>query len=414
MMDKNSERYDLVVAGSGPAGLAGAISAASSGARVILLEKESRSGGKIPISGGGRCNLTNVLDAEEMARSFGDQWRFLLPALRNFPSGKLRSFFDSRSVEIEVTDGFHCFPRSGKASHIVQALLDECDLLGVRRLNSCKVEEIIFDGGAIAGVRAGNRKISARSLLIASGGRSYPRYCGGTSGYELARQAGHRITPLFPAMTGVQCVEEWPKLCAGVSLPDVECRIDLPGVKERCRGELLFTHNGISAFAVLDLSGKAAELLTEHKVLPLKVNFFAGTSREEWLQRFQAWQQQHGTVNVSKLLADLMPRRLIPFLLEHDCCAARFTAAARRETAERLSAYTFHVDAVEGWEKAMVTRGGVDISEVFPRTLESRLCPGLFFAGEVLSPAGPCGGYNIQWAFSSGMLAGMSAARMRE
>ena len=411
MTNKHDERYDLAVIGSGPAGLAGAISAASAGAKVILLEKESRSGGKIPISGGGRCNLTNILDAENMARSFGDQWRFLIPALRSFPPEKLREFFDSRDVEIEVTDGFHCFPRSGKAAHIVETLLNECDLLGVRRQNNCKADEIIFENGRIAGVRAGGRNIFAKALLIASGGRSYPRYCGGTSGYELARQAGHRITPLFPAMTGVQCVEEWPKLCAGISLPDAECRIDLPGMKERCRGELLFTHSGISAFAVLDLSGRIAELLAEHEIVPLKVNFFAGTSKEEWLQRFQIWQQQHGTSNISKLLADFMPKRLIPFFLEQDCSAARFSAAARRQTAERLSSYTLHINAVEGWEKAMVTRGGVDISEVFPKTMESRLCPGLYFAGEVLAPAGPCGGYNIQWAFSSGSLAGTSAAQ---
>ena len=152
------KKYDLIVIGSGPAGLAGAAFAAARGKKVLLLEKESRFGGKFPLSGGGRCNVTNVLSPDDMARAFGKKGRFMLPALRNLTPEGVREYFSDRGVEIEVTDGFHCFPRSGKALHLVNALLDECDLYGVEKISSFKVEELLINEGTVTGVRGGEKR----------------------------------------------------------------------------------------------------------------------------------------------------------------------------------------------------------------------------------------------------------------
>ena len=408
-MNSKSEIYDLIVVGSGPAGLAGAVFASDRGKRVLLLEKENRFGGKIPLSGGGRCNVTNVLSAEEMARAFGKKERFLLPALRNFTPEGVRRYFDERGAEIEVTDNFHCFPRSKKAADLVRALLEHCSENGVTQLSGTGVDEVLIADGSVQGVRCGNRTFSGRNVLLACGGKSYPDWSGSERGYELARRAGHTVTPLYPAMTGVKCIEEWPKECAGISLEDVSCFIDLPGEKMRCRGELLFTHGGISAFAVLDLAGRVGELLTEHETVPLKLNLFASVSAAEWQERFRKFRQEKGKTPAGKLMAEYLPKRVIPHLVPApETPFARYSGENAKKLLENLTALTLRADGTENWHKAMVTRGGVDLKEVNAKTMESRLVHGLFFAGELLDLDGPCGGYNIQWALSSGALCGKS------
>ena len=409
-MNPISDTYDLIVAGSGPAGLAGALFAALNGKRVLLIEKEKRPGGKIPISGGGRCNVTNILPPAEIARKFGKKERFLLPALRNFPPEKVREYFNGRGTEIEVTDGFHCFPRSKKATDLVDALLDHAVEEGVTFLAGTRVEELIIENGLLKGVRcSGKRSFCAPNVLLSCGGKSYPKWSGSDWGYTLARQAGHTVTPLFPAMTGVQCVEEWPGTCAGVSLEDAACFIDLPGEKLRCRGELLFTHQGISAFAVLDLAGRVAELLQTHETLPLKLNLFSSMTKESWQSEFRNWRKEKGKTAVGKLLSSYLPKRVIPHLCpEPETPFARYSGANTKLLLDNLTSLTLHARDTENWHKAMVTRGGVALEEVNAKTMESRLLPGLYFAGELLDLDGPCGGYNIQWALSSGALCGKS------
>ena len=404
-MQNIPEKYDLIVAGSGPAGLAGAFFCSLRGKKVLLLEKEKRFGGKLPISGGTRCNVTNILSAEEQARVFGKKARFLLPALKNFSPDMTRDFFGAHGVPIAVIDGFHCFPASGKASDLVDVLLNGCRGQYVECLSNAWVDELLIKDKRIAGVRSCSRDFYAPNVLLACGGKSYPKWCGSESGYKLAQQAGHHITPLYPAMTGLQCVEEWPGICTGISFADAECAIDLRGEKMACRGELLFTHHGISAFAVLDLAGRAGELLEIHQTVPLKINLFASVSGAEWQNRFKLWRQNNGRSSAGKLLAEYLPKKIIPYIVPcPDTSFARYPADAVKQLLENLTALKLHVHSTENWHKAMVTKGGVDLSEVNMKTMESRLVAGLYFAGELLDIDGPCGGYNIQWALSSGVL----------
>ena len=408
-MNTSSEKYDLIIAGSGPAGLAAALFASERGKRCLLIEKEKRFGGKLPLSGGGRCNVTNILSAEEQARAFGPKGRFLLPALRNFTPEKTRAFFSANGVEIAVTDGFHCFPRSGKAADLVKMFLEKCRRQGVHFLSETTLNELLISEKEIRGVRCQGKVFAADNVLLACGGKSYPAWCGSEWGYRLARQAGHTVTPLYPAMTGLQTVETWPGECTGISLEDVSCSIALPGEKTVCRGELLFTHHGISAFAVLDLAGRVGELLEKFPEVPLKLDLFASVSSGEWLKRFQLWRQTKGKSCAGKLMGEYLPKRVIPHLVPlPETPFARYPAEAAAGLLKNLTSLTLHAQAVENWDKAMVTRGGVTLDEVNMKTLESRLLKGLYFAGEVLDLDGPCGGYNIQWALSSGALCGRS------
>lgn len=399
--------FDTIVIGSGPAGLAAWGAAASGGESVLLLEQLAAPGRKLLASGGSRCNVTNILPPREMAAAFVESSRFVRHALYSWSSGSLRRFFENQGVPIEVTDGFHCFPASGRATDILKALTDFGAGYGGKILNGSRCDELLISDGRISGVRAGNKTFHCRKVVVACGGRSYPALGGTGGGYALARQAGHQITETFPAMVGLQCAEAWVHELSGVSLPDAESRIALPGEKLRCRGELLFTHTGVSAFAILDISGRVSQLLSQMEEVPLEINLFPGRNREYWLTKFEAWQKNSGNQSVQKLLSQEFPRRLAAVLLDDpQLKAAAFPALRRRELAGKLSALTLHITGTDGWQKAMVTRGGVALDEVDPRTLESRLVPGLFFAGEVLDVDGPCGGYNISWALASGFTAG--------
>lgn len=404
--------HDVIVIGSGPAGLAAAVAAAEAGARVLLLEQLDSPGRKLLASGGGRCNVTNILSPRDMAASFGRAERFVRHALYSWPPHKLCEFFEMQGVPIEVTDGFHCFPRSGRAKDILTALWSAARNRGAEIIDSCRVDGLLISDGKISGVRCTGRSFGCSKVVIACGGRSYPALGGTGGGYSLAEQAGHRITDTFPAMVGLQCAEPWVHELAGVSLPDAESKIALPGEKFHCRGELLFTHTGISAFAVLDISGRVAELLAEHPVVPLEINLAAGKNREFWMEKFEQWQREFGNQCVQKLLSQELPRRLAAILVSDPMLkAAAFSKNSRRELAGKLSALTLNITGTDGWHKAMVTRGGVPLDEVDSRNLESRLVPGLYFAGEVLDVDGPCGGYNISWALASGFTAGKMAGK---
>lgn len=234
--------------------------------------------------------------------------------------------------------------------------------------------------------------------------------------YTLAKQAGHRIVTPLPAMTNLITRESWCGECAGISLPDAISWIDLP--KERkhcCRGELLFTQNGVSAFAVMDHAGRVSELLQEMSTVPLRINLYAQYSAEDWQKIFAEWRQHSGKKQFISLLSNYFPRRLANWLLQGDCTiAAKRTAAQQQELLGKLISLPLNICGTGDWSRAMVTRGGVALDEVFPKTLESRLIANLYFAGEVLDIDGPCGGYNLTWAFASGRLAGMSAANKQE
>jgi hypothetical protein len=443
------DRADVAVVGAGPAGLMAAIAAAGRGCRVVVLEQLGRPGAKLLASGGGRCNLTNTLPPDEFMARFGRRGRFMQPALAALSAHGLRRFLDVLGVPTHAPDGVHVYPASEKAATVQAALLRRARQLGVAVRCGVGVTGLWLGGATgtvpfpqrrekgtvptLRGVETDGGGVTAPRVVLATGGNGYPLLGGTGSGYVLARQAGHTIIEPTPALVPLVAREAWVRRCAGIALAPARVWIDLPGQSHAgITGDVLFTHAGLSGPAVLDLSGDVAALLRQHKTVPLRLDLAPGTSAEAWLARFDRWQGarrdparqlavlgapagQGGAKTMHTRLAEYLPKRVAATLcalagMNRATQPAQATRAARQTLAGLLTALPLTVTGTEGWDAAMVTRGGVSLKEVDPRTLESKRLRGLFFAGEVLDLDGPSGGFNLQWAFSSGWLAGLSCA----
>lgn len=401
-------RKTVFVAGSGPAGLAAACNAALNGCQVTVFEQMPRPGLKLLASGGNKCNVTNTLELEDFARRFGKNWRFLLPALKSFHGRTLLDFFSTNGVELVKEDGFHYFPASGKSSDVLNMWLENLSRLKVEIKTGSRITRIITENNAVSGVEVSGRVYPCDALILACGGRSYPALGGLGTGYRLAEQVNHSVTELFPAMTGISVKDDWVHDCAGISLNDAAVFIDLKHERKNVeRGELLFTKTGFSAFAVLDLAGRVAQLLAPMPQVPIVVDFLPEKSEDELKAVISSWHSSRGKKSVLSLLAEIFPRKLAAYLLNgNDCPASQFKSSDTAELIAGIKKHRFDATGTGSWDKAMVTLGGVSLKNINPDTLESRLVKNLFFAGELLDVTGPCGGFNITWALASGTLAG--------
>lgn len=404
----------MAIVGGGAAGLMAARTCAERGLAVVVFEQMPRPGLKLLATGGGRCNVTHAAPAEAIMESFRRQGRFMAPALAGLGADALRSWLRARGLETVVEQDGCVFPSTQSAASVLDILArrqDRCDV--EVRTGTC-VSRLLVEENNVRGVVAGGSEIRARAVILATGGKSYAALGGTGGGYALATQAGHTLHPPVPALVPLVAEAAWPGELAGNTMPDVEMRVcDKAFARERARGPLLFTHRGLSGPSVLDLSGCVAEVLARGAQAVVQINWVAGTEAGAWAERLAEGRDAAGARRVPRLLQEFMPGALAARLcalsdIREDLPVARLARGQRDRLVRNLTALQLTVAATEGFEKAMVTRGGAALKEVDPRTLQSRLVRGLFFAGEVLDLDGPCGGYNLQWAFASGMLAGQS------
>lgn len=410
------ERWEVIVVGSGPAGLLAASRAAERGRRTLLLEKNRKPGVKILMSGGTRCNLTHAADAQAVAAEFGSQGRFLRSCLAEFGPQQLVDLIEAEGVPTKIEPGGKIFPQSDRALDIQEAL--------VRRLKRCGAELALSEGlveltREADGFRltTTRRMLSAESLILATGGQSYPG-CGTTGdGYRFAAALGHSIVPTFPALAPATTTAEWVRELQGITVPDMSVRV-IPwpheGSAGECfaqrRGSVLFAHFGLSGPAVLDVS-RAISCRPRPRHLALECDFLPDQTAAQLEAELRQASRADGKRQIRSLVSPALPQRLVESLLGQagvpaERRAAELSKAELHNLVAALKRQPIPVTGTLGFEKAEVTSGGVALGEVDSRTLQSRLVPNLFFAGELLDLDGPIGGYNFQAAFSTGWRAG--------
>jgi len=407
-----TKKYELIVIGSGAAGMISAIVAARAGKKVLLLEKLSKIASKLKATGGGRCNLTNTLSNEEFMARFGRDGRFMQDALALFDHTKLTEFMEEIGVATHAPDGFRIFPTTHSSTTIIEAFEKEMQRVGIEVLCNERVEELLFENGCITGARTQNATYLCEKLIVATGGLGYPVLGAEGDGYELASALGHKITELSPAMMPLKTKEEWVKNCRADTIAKVELRVDIKKYKKlRAKGDLIFTNNGIRGPVVLDFAREVTPLLKKYREVPLLLNLTKGMNEEEITQHFKKEQIKDPSKSVGGLVNTLLPEALSNELcklaeIDSNAKLGKVEGVKRAKLISLLAWTPLHVVGHDGFRLAMITRGGITLKEIDPKTMQSRLVNGLYFCGEVMNLDGPCGGYNLQWSFASGYLAG--------
>ena len=386
--------FDVAVIGAGAAGLMAAIFAGRAGARVVALDAAPKIGAKILISGGGRCNVTHEV---VRALDFNGNRNAIGKVLRTFDVPETIAFFDSLGVPLKREETGKLFPVSDRARDVVEALLSAARAAGVEIVTGARVKELSVVSGQLSLVTTNNRQLTTRRVILAAGGQSVPKTGSDGSGYALARGLGHSVTDTFPALVPLVVEpDHWITTLSGTSVDaELAVKSTTGRVLYRQRGSMLFTHFGLSGPVVLDISRH----WIANRPATLAANFLPGETFESLDALFLA-----------ATPASVLRRRLPDRLAARLAVSGRMTRDERRAIVRDVVDFTIPVVRDRGFDYAEVTAGGVPLDEIELSTMASRRCPGLYLCGEILNVDGKIGGYNFQWAWASGRLAGMAAA----
>ena len=405
----------VAVIGGGAAGLMAAYSAARYGAKVTLFERNDRCGRKLAITGKGRCNVTNDCSVEELLQNVPTNPRFLYSALGRFDTSDTKAFFEERGVALKVERGRRVFPVSDRAEDIVRALVSACKETGV---NICyeRVTSLRIENGELLGLNTEKNSYDADAVIICTGGKSYPRTGSDGDGHALARSAGHTVMPLLPSLVPI-CSES--KLCPalqGLSLKNVSLSIIRKQDGKEVYsdfGEMMFTHFGLTGPMILSASAHIPDI-SEGKY-EARINLKPALDEKTLDARIVSDFAKYSNKDFLNALGDLLPQKLIPVIVSLSGIDARkkvnsITKEERRALCEVIRCLRIPLSRFRPINEAIITKGGVSVKEISPKTMESKLCRGLYFAGEVIDVDAYTGGYNLQIAFSTAVLAGESAA----
>ncbi len=405
----------VVIAGGGAAGMAAAVGAALNGHETILYEKNEKLGKKLYITGKGRCNVTNACDTEELFDHIVTNGKFLYSAFYGFSNFDMMTFLEENGCPLKTERGNRVFPVSDKASDVIAALERKLRTLGVTICLGEPVKELSLTEGRCDGVvlSKAETKVSADAVIVACGGLSYPATGSTGDGYAFARQADHKVTELSPALVPFECAEEDVRSLQGLSLKNIEARVyDGDRILWKEFGEMLFTHFGVSGPVALSASSFAARIL-KTRTLAMDIDWKPALSLEKLDERFLRDFEHAKNKQLKNALSDLYPSRLIPVMIKRSGIdpekrVNEITGAERSRLVHLTKSFRVTLTGLRGYQEAIITQGGVSVKEINPSTMESKKTPGLYFAGEVLDLDGVTGGFNLQIAWSTGMLAGQS------
>ena len=407
---------NIVVIGGGPAGMMSSITASRSGSRVTLVEKNHILGKKLLLTGNGRCNFTNTADIETFLAKFGKNGRFLRNAYAAFPSSRLVKFFEDRGLSCKVEEKGRMFPLKDKSAEVVDVLEKEMKIAGVTVLRDSSCVGLGIKNGRIDNIKlSGSKTLSCKAVILSTGGVSFPTTGSSGDGFKFSRQLGHSIIPPRPGLVPVTIKENYPGLLTGLSLSDISIKIfSGPRSVKTGQGDIIFTSHGLSGPLILSNSGLITGLLQNDKKVSIGLDMFPETSRENIDSLLSDLIRTGGSKNIKNCLKDLVQKRLLDLFLslalpDPDKRSNQVTRKERSLLTSLCKDLRFTITGTHPIKDAMVTIGGICLKEVDPKTMASVMISGLYFAGEILDVAGDTGGFNLQAAFSTGYLAGMSA-----
>jgi predicted Rossmann fold flavoprotein len=404
-------KYDGIIIGGGPAGMFAAITAAQLGQKVLLLERGNRLGKKLLITGKGRCNVTNDCDVREVLKNIPRNSRFLYSALSACPPEGVKSFFEENGCPLKTERGNRVFPISDRSASVLETLRQAMIQAGVTVAYEKRVSDILVQDNHVCGVMIGCEKIKSGWVLLATGGKSYPTTGSTGDGYELAERLGHRIIPPVGSLVPLEADEDCA-LMQGLSLRNVGVKLVDENGKPHFTdfGELLFTHFGVTGPTVLSASAHLPDGRCR-LLLDLKPGLDEPKLNDRILRDLQLYRNR----SMENALTDLLPRSMIPVVLKKLEIDPLMQANAlnkqnRRALVELLKNFPMEIYGKRPVEEAIITSGGIDVTQISPKTMESKLVEGLFFAGEVIDCDAYTGGFNLQIAWSTSYAAAVAAS----
>ncbi len=409
-------QYDVIVVGGGAAGLMAAGTAASCGKRVLLVEKNQRLGRKLLITGKGRCNITNNCDIDTLMQNIPTNNKFLYGAFRHFSPDDTMRFFEQRGLPIKTERGNRVFPVSDKAADVAEVLIRYCRSSGVTFVQE-EVSALAVQEDGISGIccKSGNR-YHAAAVIVATGGLSYPLTGSTGDGYRFAKAVGHTVAPPTPSLVPLVIQEQWCKELQGLSLRNVTLTVKETQTGKSLYselGEMLFTHFGISGPLVLSCSAHMRDMKSGK--YRISVDCKPGLDEKQLDNRLLRDFRKYTNRDFANALHELLPQKLIPVFVRlchipPDKKVNQLSKEERRTMVEQLKGIEMTVDGFRPIAEAIITSGGIKTAEINPKTMESKCCSHLYFAGEVIDVDAYTGGFNLQIAFSTGYLAGISAS----
>jgi predicted Rossmann fold flavoprotein len=409
--------WDVIIVGAGPAGLLAAGRAAELGAKVLMLEKMRQEGRKLMITGKGRCNITNSAEIGEFITHVFPKGKFLRNAFSQYFSGDIIALLEKYGLDVTLERGGRYFPTNNKAPDVLKAILKWVNELGVEIFTGYQVEKLIVEDGEIKGLQASGKIFEANKVIIATGGKSYPATGSTGDGYELARRVGHKIQKVIPALVPVETEGQIAKKLQGLNLKNVRAVVWVNGKKYgEAFGEMIFTHFGLSGPIILTLSRIMVTELQNGNKVEVSIDLKPALDEQKLDNRLIRDLNEHGKKRLANIFRQWLPSSMVPVFIEELGLDAnkechQVSSKERKQIRHLMKNFKLKVSHHRSFKEAIITAGGISTDEIRPKTMESKIVKGLYFAGEVIDLDAETGGYNLQIAYSTGWLAGNAAAQ---